>query len=184
LSGVLRTRKVVHDQRHSSVQVQEWGKMIMRTRTLTTGHTRRLRPARWMVSAIAVLAVTGTQATAARAAIANPDRTPPTFAGLLSATTCIPGPIDGQTASYQLSWDPATDDVTPSKQIVYDIYQATKSGGEDFSAATYTVRHGATSFTTPPLPANQQFYFVVRARDRAGNEDSNLVEREGVNLCV
>ncbi len=68
--------------------------------------------------------------------------------------------------------------------IVYDIYQATKSGGEDFSTPTYTVRHGAIAFTTPPLPADQAFYFVVRARDRAGNRDFNQTEREGVNLCA
>jgi hypothetical protein len=157
---------------------------MMRTRTRVAGHAGRLRLARWILSVSAVLALTGTQAANALAQVASPDRTPPTFAGLKSATTCIPGPIDGQTASYQLTWDPATDDVTPSKQIVYDIYQATKSGGEDFSAPTYTVRHGATGFATPQLPASEQFYFVVRARDRAGNEDSNLVEREGVNLCV
>jgi hypothetical protein len=157
---------------------------MMRTCTPMAGDRRRLRLARWLVSAIALLALTGMQAAGARAEVASPDRTPPMFAGLKSATTCIPGPIDGHTASYQLSWDPATDDVTPSKQIVYDIYQATKSGGEDYSSPTYTVRHGATSFATPRLPASQQFYFVVRAKDRASNEDSNLVEHEGVNLCV
>lgn len=134
---------------------------------------------------VAVLALTGALAAAALARVASPDRTPPTFAGLESATTCVPGPIGGgQTASYQLSWDAATDDVTPSTKIVYDIYQATESGGEDFSSATYTARHGVTSFTTPPLPADTFFYFVVRARDRAGNRDSNKVERQGVNLCV
>jgi hypothetical protein len=74
--------------------------------------------------------------------------------------------------------------VTPSAKIVYDIFQATKSGSEDFSSVTYTTRRGATTFTTPPLPADSDFYFVVRARDRAGNRDSNQVEREGVNLCV
>jgi hypothetical protein len=142
-----------------------------------------MRLARWVVGMVA-LALTGALATGAFARIASPDRTPPMFAGLNSATTCIPGPIDGQTASYRLTWDPATDNVTPSTEIVYDIYQATKSGGEDFASPTYTVRHGAISFTTPPLPTNQLFYFVVRARDRAGNHDSNLVEREGVNLCV
>ncbi len=156
----------------------------MRTRTPVAGHAGRLRLARWILGAGAVVALIGTQAVDALAQAASPDRTPPTFTGLRSATTCIPGPFDGQTASYQLIWDPATDDVTPAKQLVYDIYQATKSGGEDFSAATYTVRHGATSFATPPLPGNQQFYFVVRAQDRSGNEDSNLVERAGVNLCV
>ena len=51
--------------------------------------------------------------------------------------------------TYTLSWDSATDKVTPSTQIVYGIYQAPKSGGEDFSSPTYTVRHGVTSFTTP-----------------------------------
>jgi hypothetical protein len=134
---------------------------------------------------VALLALAGALAAGgALARAAGPDRTPPTFAGVESATTCIPGPIAGQSASYRLSWSSATDDVTPSTKIVYDIYQATKPGGEDFSSATYTTRRGATSFTTPVLPADKTFYFVVRARDRAGNRDSNQVEREGVNLCV
>jgi hypothetical protein len=123
-------------------------------------------------------------ASIAVAGVAGPDRTPPTFAGLKSATACVPGPIGGQSASYVLRWDAATDDVTPSSKIVYDIYQATMPGGEDFSAATYTTPRGQTTFTTPPLPARKDFYFVVRARDRAGNRDSNRVERQGVNLCV
>ena len=139
---------------------------------------------RGAASAIALLALTAGLAVGGYARGPSPDRTPPTFAGLKSATACIPGPIDGQTASYRLDWDQAKDDVTPSTQIVYEIYQATKPGGEDFSSATYTTRHGATTFTTPPLPADQSFYFVVRARDRAGNLDSNQVERAGVNICV
>ena len=50
--------------------------------------------------------------------------------------------------------------------------------------ATYTTPPGATSFDTPPLPADETVYFVVRAVDEASNTDSNTVEREGVNLCV
>jgi hypothetical protein len=116
---------------------------------------------------------------------AKRDQVPPTFAGLNSATTCIPGPIyAGRTTSYHLSWDPATDNITPSRRIVYDVYQASTSGGEDFSTPTYTTPAGATSFDTPPLPADVTFYFVVRARDKAGNSDSNTVERQGLNLCV
>jgi hypothetical protein len=145
------------------------------------GHRWGRQLARWGTGTVALLGLTGALATGA---LASPDRSPPTFAGLESATTCVAGPIAGQTASYQLSWEPATDDVTPSTKIVYDIYQATKAGGEDFSAATYTARHGATSFATPPLPADEVFYFVVRARDRAGNRDANEVERQGVNPCV
>jgi hypothetical protein len=111
--------------------------------------------------------------------------TPLTFAGLKSATTCIPGPIgEGGTGSYHLSWEAATDNVTPPGSIVYNIYQATTAGGEDFSQPTYTTAPGATAFDTPQLSAVKTFYFVVRARDQAGNEDSNKVEKEGQNLCV
>jgi len=76
------------------------------------------------------------------------DSTPPTFAGLQSAVTCIPGPSGGgTTASYHLHWDPAADDVSRAKKIEYDVYRAGKTGGEDFSIPTYTTRAGAT---TPP----------------------------------
>jgi len=40
------------------------------------------------------------------------------------------------------------------------------------------------SFDTPKLPTVKTFYFVVRARDQADNEDPNTIEREGQNLCV
>jgi hypothetical protein len=115
-----------------------------------------------------------------------PDRTPPAFAGLERATTCIPGAVGGQVrnSSYALRWGPATDDATPATNIVYDIYQAASPGGEDFTAPTYTSHAGATSFTTPLLPDDTTHYFVVRARDRAGNRDTNSVERRGVNLCL
>lgn len=141
-------------------------------------------PARLAACTIALLALTTAVASGSLGRVASADRLPPTFSGLNSATTCIPGPSAGQTASYRLQWDAATDNVTPRAQIAYDIYQATKSGGEDFASPTYTVRHGVTTFSTPALAADKSFYFVVRARDRAGNRDSNLVERQGVNLCV
>jgi hypothetical protein len=132
-----------------------------------------------------VLLVATVALSAGSPAVAKNDTTPPTFAGLKSATTCIPGPIGGgRTTSYHLSWDPATDNRTARSQIVYDVYQATAAGGEDFSVPTYTTRPGASSFDTPQLSTEQTFYFVVRARDKAGNSDSNKVERQGVNLCV
>jgi hypothetical protein len=113
------------------------------------------------------------------------DQTPPTFAGVKSATTCIPGPIgEGRTGTFHLSWEAATDNVTPPSKIIYNVYQATTAGGEDFSQPTYTTAPGATSFDTPQLSSVKTFYFVVRARDEAGNEDSNKVERQGQNLCV
>jgi hypothetical protein len=149
---------------------------------LVSKHWRSSSPA---IAGTLLLLATALFLFASPSALARRDTTPPTFAGLKSATTCVPGPIGGgRTTSYHLSWDPATDNRTPSSQIVYDVYQASTAGGEDFSAPTYTTPAGATSFDTPPLPTDKTFYFVVRARDRAGNSDSNKVERQGQNLCV
>jgi hypothetical protein len=114
-----------------------------------------------------------------------PDQTPPVFAGLTQALTCLAGPISPDRSSpYRLSWAAASDDTTSPRQIVYDIYQATSSGGENFAIPTYTTTAGATTFTTPPLPAANSYYFVVRARDQSGNRDSNNVERQAVNQCL
>jgi CARDB len=114
------------------------------------------------------------------------DVTPPRFAGLERATTCVPGPVGGTTryTPYHLEWQPATDGGTPASKIVYNVYETQTAGGEDFSKPSYTTPRGATSFSTPPLPDNVPHFFVVRAVDKAGNEDVNDVERAGVNLCV
>jgi hypothetical protein len=147
--------------------------------------SKRRRPCSPAVAGLLFLLVAALLLSASPSALAKRDNIPPAFAGLKSATTCVPGPIGGgRTTSYHLSWDPATDNRTPSSQIVYDVYQASTAGGEDFSAPTYTTPAGTTSFDTPPLPVDTTFYFVVRARDRAGNSDSNKVERQGQNLCV
>ena len=143
------------------------------------------RPSSKARLALLVVALAALLLLSAPAQAGRRDHRPPVFAGLKSATTCIPGPIGaGSTSSYHLAWDAAKDNVTPSAKIVYEIYQATKPGGENFSTPTYTTAPGTTSFDTPQLPTENTFYFVVRARDRAGNEDSNTVEREGQNLCV
>lgn len=113
------------------------------------------------------------------------DRSPPAFVGLVRATTCLPGPAGtGRKSSYHLAWTAATDDVTPSSAILYDVFQATAPGAESFSTPSYTTPPGSTEFSTPPLPESEAHYFVVRARDEAGNRDSNRVERRGVNLCL
>lgn len=135
---------------------------------------------RLLVVGVAVLLVAGAPAQARRQ-----DRVPPKFSGLKSATTCIPGPIGSErTSSYHVTWEVATDNVTPSSKIAYNVYQATTAGGENYSKPTYTTAPGATSFDTPQLPSDKYFYFVVHARDQAGNEDSNTIERQGQDLCV
>jgi len=105
------------------------------------------------------------------------------FAGLKWAATCIPGPVkEGETSSYHLEWE-AAKAKTSRHKIVYNVYEATTPGGENYSQPTYTTAPGVTSFDTPQLPVEDTYYFVVRARDRIGNEDSNTVEREGQDLC-
>lgn len=153
--------------------------------TFSLADSRRPRPVAPRSLRLLVVAVVALLALSAPAQARRRDLTPPVFAGLKSATTCVPGPIGpGRTSTYHLSWAPATDNVTPSRRIVYEVYQATMPGEEDFSAPTYTTRRGVTTFDTPPLATDEYFYFVVRARDRAGNEESNTVEQEGQNLCV
>jgi hypothetical protein len=118
----------------------------------------------------------------------------PTFAGLVSATFCsspIPnsaGAPDNpeilpRPSSYTLTWNAATDPVTPSSQIVYDIFVASVPGGENYATPMYTTSPGATSFLTPGAPRAGAVYFVVRARNAAGHEDANTVERQGVLSC-
>ena len=110
------------------------------------------------------------------------DSTPPTFGGLKSAVQCFAGPMTpGEQRPVTLSWNAASDVVTPSSAITYDIYMSPTSGGENFASPAWTTQ-GATSFTTPDLPAGR--FFVVRARDQAGNEDQNSVERQAENPCV
>ncbi len=132
----------------------------------------------------AALAIASFLACAATYGVSR-DRTPPTFAGLKSAVTCIPGPVGGdRKSSFHLTWAAAKDNVTPSTRIAYDVYEARAPGTESFSHATFVTPRGATQFTTPPLSSTETYYFVVRARDAAGNRDRNRRERPGRNLCV
>jgi hypothetical protein len=98
------------------------------------------------------------------------DTTPPTFAGLTGVTNVT---ATGAT----LSWAAASDPQTPTGQIVYDVFQSTTAGGENFSAPPNdTSAGGATSIVLTNLPPSSTVYWVVRARDLAGNEDTNTIE--------
>lgn len=109
----------------------------------------------------------------------------PKFAGLESAFACTPGPQrPGETTPFTLTWKAATDPLTPSAQIVYEVFEAATPGGEDFSNPSWITAAGATSFRTPGLASHGTFYFVVRARDGAGKLDANTVEVRGVDPCL
>jgi hypothetical protein len=119
-----------------------------------------------------------------RASVTPTDTTAPHFGGLESAFACTPGPQrPGQTTPFTLSWKPATDNVTPGAKIVYDVFESSSHGAERYSKPSWTSDPGATGFKTPGLASHGSFYFVVRARDQAGNEDQNTVERRGSDPC-
>ncbi len=104
--------------------------------------------------------------------IERSDRTPegvsPVFKG---ATQAI-----ARADSIKIYWAPATDNVTEQANMLYDVYESTKKGGEDFSKPTYTTEAAAITYTAKSLAPNTRYYYVVRARDVAGNSDSNTVE--------
>lgn len=104
------------------------------------------------------------------------DVTAPTFAGLASAT-----PINA--TSISLGWAAAADDVSAPAALVYDVYRATTAGGESFAAPTYTSAAGATGLAATGLAPATTYFFVVRARDEAGNHDANVVERSALTTA-
>jgi hypothetical protein len=106
-----------------------------------------------------------------RMATTGHDSIPPVFAGLTAAAPGDGGAVD-------LSWAAATDDMTPAAAIAYLVYESDAVAGEDFTAPVAVTAPGETSTTVTGLPnAGKTRYFVVRARDAAGNVDTNAVEK-------
>ncbi len=99
------------------------------------------------------------------------DATPPTFKGLSKISLPTVSTMD-------LEWEAATDDKTAQAEIVYEVFEATAAGAQDFTKPALAVSTpGATKLTVSNLKSATTYYFVVRARDKAGNRDTNTVER-------
>src|SRR5204863_8821392 len=93
----------------------------------------------------------------------GPDQIPPVFAGL--------GAVKLTDATHvRLTWKPAVDNVSPASEIRYRLY--VPSFGTVGTPKGET-RPGETFFELSVTPG-VTYYFLVRAIDRAGNEDSNL----------
>jgi alpha-tubulin suppressor-like RCC1 family protein len=97
------------------------------------------------------------------------DVVPPAFAGFGVAVPSSPTSVD-------IAWSAATDNVSASEQIVYDI-SLSATPGETFSVS-YTSDPGAASFTISGLSEGTHYFIVVRARDQAGNRDGNILEAQ------
>jgi fibronectin type 3 domain-containing protein len=87
--------------------------------------------------------------------VANPDTTPPSAPGTLTAT--------GTLTSAQLSWGAATDNVGVAK---YDVYRSTTSG---FTPSVSNRIAQPTGTTYTDTVAAGTYYYKVAAEDAAGN---------------
>jgi hypothetical protein len=106
----------------------------------------------------------GTGHSGTRTDTAGVDGTGPTFAGL---TTALPG--DGYAL---LSWSAANDMSAP---VSYNIYRAETPGGQNFGAPIASAP--LTSYRDETVTNGLVYYYVVRAQDAVGNEESNTVEK-------
>jgi hypothetical protein len=101
--------------------------------------------------------------------VTTPEGIAPTFDGAKLASS------EGKT--IRVFWPPATDNVTDSASIVYDVYESLVSHREDFTKPpNYTSSPGASSIVINEPNAGTRYYFVVRARDSVGNRDSGVHE--------
>ncbi|MDH5718008.1 MAG: NHL repeat-containing protein [Spirochaetia bacterium] len=100
------------------------------------------------------------------------DTTPPVFGGITYAKSISKYEVE-------LGWAEASDTITTdSSFLVYDVFISTTSGVFDFSKPARTSPAGAVSISVDSLTHETMYYFVVRARDTAGNRDTNIIEKE------
>lgn len=100
------------------------------------------------------------------------DQSPPSFAGAVSARALDVDRI-------LVSWEPAEDLLSDAGEIFYELCYATRpaaQGGCRPFIPEVSTYPGATAWLIDGLSEDQRYYFVARARDRAGNRDANDVE--------
>jgi hypothetical protein len=104
------------------------------------------------------------------------DTTPPVFGGCTAAAN--PG-----AARATITWLPATDDITTQDKIQYNVYalKDPTDPGTPFGnpQGTFT---GVTTGVVQGLMPLTTYYFVCRAQDEAGNEDTNISFRSTTTL--
>ncbi|MCK4443017.1 MAG: fibronectin type III domain-containing protein, partial [Thermoplasmata archaeon] len=105
------------------------------------------------------------------------DSTPPIFDGLNLIVT------DNGTGDMTLIWNAATDpddpecNADPSTPITYNIYVSEVPGVFDFNLPSATTSQQQYPFLD--LERGVIYYFIVRAEDNAGNEETNTVTKTG-----
>lgn len=133
----------------------------------------------WVYGGIASLATGGTNEiflpTDATTYVLTGDFVPPAFAGVQNVVGCGSGCLD-------LSWSAATD-AQGSTPITYNIYMSTTSGGQNFASADFSIASTSIQINSGILD-DTPYYFVVRAKDSAGNEEPGATETVGVPTTI
>lgn len=90
----------------------------------------------------------------------------PRFDGVVSAEAA-PG------AAVELTWEKATDDLTPAEALLYFVYAGPSAEEVDTNNPIGVSLPGATSIRVVLPVAEEKYFFLVQARDAAGNFDGN-----------
>ncbi len=102
------------------------------------------------------------------------------FGGVTSVSPSTPA--DGATppTSLVVTWAPASLPAFPDASFTYEIYTATKGGGENYSTPAIVTPPGATSALLDGLSSTAPTFFVVRAvADVGDSKDTNVLELSG-----
>lgn len=104
------------------------------------------------------------------------DQHPPTFAGVVSVDTLM-------LTSAKLHWLAGSDDITSTANLIYAVRYGTTVTAATTGSELVCSTPGATSVIVPGLTPGTLYYFGVRARDGAGNEDSNILTVSATTLA-
>lgn len=107
----------------------------------------------------------------------SPDTVPPQFAGALFVDF-IPDAAGSSAGKARITWAPATDDKSGASEIAYEVYESVTPGGEDFAGVPKVTVTGTNTAEVTPVDYTISHFYVVLARDKAGNKNPNKVERK------
>ncbi len=97
------------------------------------------------------------------------DTIPPTFAGADNASGIT-------TTGFTVNWPSASDDTSPSSDIDYLIWYAVGATPSLAVDPAFITPKAATSKVFTGLVPGTEYHVVVRARDQAGNVDTNTTD--------
>lgn len=94
------------------------------------------------------------------------DTTPPNFGG-------VTGSKDVTGTSVTLTWTAADDNLSAPEDITYTAFASKISGDDAVAKTSVGTAKGLTEVTITGLEGGTPYFFVVRAKDAAGNGETN-----------